>query len=109
MENVDGLFTSSASYQLRGPFLARLELCARVAKIGLDARSLLGDVFELFVEYFRVFGHKPCCVSDLKIYLKLLEPHRRKELAARLLKDAGISATTLPQSVRLDARFAPPR
>lgn len=100
MENTDNLFTSSTSYQLRGPYLARFELCDRMTKLGLDSIAIFGDIFELFVEYFRIFGHKPCCVSDLKIYLHLLEPQRRKELAARLLKDVGISATTLPQSVR---------
>lgn len=99
MENVDNLFTSSSSYQLRGPYLARFELCDRLVKIGQDPKSILGDIFELFVEYFRIFGHKPCCVSDLRIYLHLLEPERRKDLAARLLKDVGISSTTLPQSV----------
>lgn len=86
-------------YQLRGPYLARFELCSRLKKLGRDTVYLLGDSFELFVEYFRLFGHKPCCVSDLRVYLHLLEPERRIELAARLLKDVGISATTLPQTV----------
>lgn len=101
MENVDSLFTSSSSYQLRGPYLARLELGDRMVKKGQDAKNILGDTFELFVEYFRIFGHKPCCVSDLGIYLHLLEPQRRRDLAARLLKDVGISSTTLPQSVSI--------
>lgn len=99
MENIDNLFTSSSSYQLRGPHLARFELCDKMAKNGLDPKTILGDIFELFVEYFRIFGHKPCCVSDLRIYLHLLDPERRKDLAARLLKDVGISSTTLPQTV----------
>lgn len=64
---------------------------------GIDT-DLLGDTIELFIEYFRKFGHKPCCVSDLRTYLKLLDGEKKTELGSRLIKDVGISATSIPQS-----------
>lgn len=79
--------------------MARFELCSRLRNLNKDPTYLLGDTFELFVEYFRIFGHKPCCVSDLRIYLHLLEPVRRIQLASQLLKHVGICSTILPQSV----------
>lgn len=87
-----------ASNKERGPYLGRLELHWRMRTKNKDADELLGDFLELMVEYFRIFGDKPCCSNDLRTYLGHLEPHRRAGLASRLLQDCGISATTLPQS-----------
>ncbi|KAK5638702.1 hypothetical protein RI129_012997 [Pyrocoelia pectoralis] len=83
---------------LRGPYLARFELCSKLILHGIDSNDLLGDTMQLFIEYFRKFGHKSCCVSDLRIYLYLLDGERRIELANRLIKDVGISSTSVPQS-----------
>lgn len=91
-------------YLLRGPYLARFELCCKLAQKNIDTTDLLGETTELFIEYFRKFGHKPCCVSDLKIYLNLLDGDRKAELAARLMKDIGISETSVPNSVSFRAR-----
>ncbi|KAB0791042.1 hypothetical protein PPYR_02842 [Photinus pyralis] len=85
-------------YLLRGPYLARFELCSNLIRQGIDSGDLLGDVMELFIEYFRKFGHRSCCVSDLRIYLALLDGERRIELANRLIKDVGISSTSVPQT-----------
>ncbi|XP_018335486.1 phagocyte signaling-impaired protein isoform X2 [Agrilus planipennis] len=85
-------------YLLRGPYLARFELCSHLIKVGTDTTDLLGETMELFIEYFHKFGHKSCCVSDLKIYLQLLDSDKRSELATRLLRDVGISATSVPKS-----------
>lgn len=87
-------------YLLRGPYLARFELCSKLIKQGIDSTDLLGETIELFIEYFRKFGHKPCCVSDLRVYLYLLDSERKSELSNRLIKDVGISSTSVPQSVR---------
>ncbi|CAG9821462.1 unnamed protein product [Phaedon cochleariae] len=85
-------------YVLRGPFLARFQLCSRMSSRGMDTNDLFGDEIELFMEYFRKFGHKPCCVSDLRIFLNLLLTPKKTELSSRLMKDVGISATSVPQS-----------
>lgn len=86
-------------YLLRGPYLARFELCSKLVQRNLDTTDLLGETTELFIEYFRKFGHKPCCVSDLRIYLSLLDNDKKSELSTRLMKDVGISDTSVPQSV----------
>ncbi|KAK4877771.1 hypothetical protein RN001_010277 [Aquatica leii] len=85
-------------YLLRGPYLARFELCSKLLEVGIDSSELLGDTIELFIEYFRKFGHKPCCVTDLRIHLHLLSVEKRIVLANRLIKDVGISSTSVPQS-----------
>ncbi|KAF5281675.1 hypothetical protein FQR65_LT14605 [Abscondita terminalis] len=85
-------------YFLRGPYLARFELCSKLIESGIDSSDLLGDTVELFIEYFRKFGHKPCCVSDLRVHLKLLNAEKRIDLANRLVKDVGISSTSVPQT-----------
>ncbi|KAL3271625.1 hypothetical protein HHI36_022099 [Cryptolaemus montrouzieri] len=85
-------------FLLRGPYLARFELCLRLSEKNVDTSELLGETIELFVEYFRKFGHKPCCVTDLRSYLKLLDGDKKSDLNTRLLKDVGISATNIPKS-----------
>nr|CAI5836675.1 unnamed protein product [Callosobruchus analis] len=85
-------------YLLRGPYLARFELCSRLSEKSMCSADLLGETIELFIEYFRKFGHKPCCVFDLRVYLNLLNEAKKAELATRLIKDVGISSTTVPQS-----------
>uniref|UniRef100_A0A8C9SM43 N-alpha-acetyltransferase 25, NatB auxiliary subunit n=1 Tax=Scleropages formosus TaxID=113540 RepID=A0A8C9SM43_SCLFO len=57
---------------LRGPFLARLELIRRLRARGCPEEQELGEPLELMFQYFIKFGDKPCCISDLKIYLDLL-------------------------------------
>lgn len=86
-------------YLLRGPYLARFELCSKLKERNIDPTDLLGDVAELFVEYYRKFGHKACCVSDLRSYLRLLEGEKRREVAARFVKEAGIGEGSVPQTV----------
>lgn len=64
----------------------------------MDSTELLGETIELFIEYFRKFGHKSCCVSDLRIYLNLLDADKKSDLSTRLIKDVGISSTSVPQT-----------
>ncbi|XP_072310388.1 N-alpha-acetyltransferase 25, NatB auxiliary subunit [Eucyclogobius newberryi] len=64
------------SRALRGPYLARLELLHRLRERGSSDQSLLGDPFELMVQFFAKFGDKPCCITDLRIYLHLLSPEQ---------------------------------
>ncbi|CAG9862424.1 unnamed protein product [Phyllotreta striolata] len=85
-------------YLLRGPYLARFELCSRLQEKQMNYSDLLGDLTELFIEYFRKFGHKQCCVTDLRSYLKLLDSDKKIDLSSRLIKDVGISSTGVPQT-----------
>lgn len=64
-----------------------------------NASELLGDFLELLIEYFRLFGNKPCCANDIILFLDCLEPQRRVGLAAKLIQVCEISSTTLPRSV----------
>lgn len=83
---------------VRGPCLGRLEL-HKVMNEQNDAVAMLGDFLELLVEYFRLFGDKPCCANDIILFLDYLEPIRHAELASRLLTVCEITPTTLPRSV----------
>lgn len=86
-------------YHLRGPYLARFQLCLKSMETKLNTGELVGDTTGLFMEYFRKFGHKPCCVSDLRCYLGILDTEKRSDLASRLMKDVGISDTSIPETV----------
>lgn len=93
---------------IRGPYLGRIELHKEMTRIGCDAVALLGDIVELLVEYFRLFGDKPCCANDIVMFLDYIEPIRHAELASQLLMVCEISPTTLPSSVSLHfAYFCP--
>lgn len=81
--------------------MARFELCFKLVEYKMNTADIFGDLSEMFVEYFRKFGHKQCSVSDLRSYLCLLDQEKLTELATKLIKDVGISATSVPQSVKL--------
>lgn len=89
------------AFQLRGPYLARFELCSKLVEHKMTTVDIVGDISGLFVEYFRKFGHKQCTVSDLRSYLSLLDQEKLTDLATSLIQDVGISSTSVPQSVRL--------
>lgn len=89
----------STNKKFRGPYLGRLHLHVVMTENQLNANELLGDFFELLVEYFRTFGDKPSCAKDIILFLNYLEPSRREELATKLIQVCEISSTTLPQSV----------
>lgn len=93
---------------MRGSYLARIEMHRRMSANNLDPNALFGDYQELLVEYFGIFGHKKCCVNDLRMFLEHLDTDRRSELASKLLQDTGISSTVLPQNVRKNVSFKLP-
>lgn len=70
-------------------------------KKNLDARKLLGQFIDLLVDYFRVFGEKPCCSKDIVLFLNELDAEQRPDLASKLIQLCNISSTTLPQTVSL--------
>lgn len=86
--------------KFRGPYLGRLQLHVVMTENKCNANELLGDFFELLIEYFRSFGDKPCCAKDIILFLDYLEPDRRAGFASQLIQVCEISSTTLPQSVR---------
>ncbi|XP_066545036.1 N-alpha-acetyltransferase 25, NatB auxiliary subunit isoform X2 [Amia ocellicauda] len=88
--------------QLRGPYLARLELIQRLRHRSSPEEHQLGDPLELMFQYFVKFGDKPCCISDLKIYLDLLTPDQHVQFINRLMETVPLS-TAVEGSVALPA------
>ncbi|XP_054613553.1 N-alpha-acetyltransferase 25, NatB auxiliary subunit isoform X2 [Dunckerocampus dactyliophorus] len=78
------------SRSLRGPYLARLELMHRLRERGCPEESLLGDPLELMVQFFGKFGDKPCCITDLNIYLHLLSQDQHVQFINRLSEAAPL-------------------
>uniref|UniRef100_A0A6Q2ZKC5 N(alpha)-acetyltransferase 25, NatB auxiliary subunit n=1 Tax=Esox lucius TaxID=8010 RepID=A0A6Q2ZKC5_ESOLU len=72
------------SRPLRGPYMACLELIHRLRQRGCPDDKELGDPLELMVQFFGKFGDKPCCITDLKIYLHLLPPEQHTQFRNRL-------------------------
>ncbi|XP_077478311.1 N-alpha-acetyltransferase 25, NatB auxiliary subunit isoform X1 [Stigmatopora argus] len=72
------------AHSLRGPYLARLEFMQRLRERCLPGERQLGEPLDLMVQFFVKFGDKPCCVTDLNIYLHLLGTEQHKQLAERL-------------------------
>lgn len=79
--------------------MGRLQLHVVMTENKLNANELLGDYFELLIDYFRTFGDKPCAAKDIIVFLEHLEPNRRAGFATQLIQVCEISSTTLPQSV----------
>ncbi|XP_012685727.2 N-alpha-acetyltransferase 25, NatB auxiliary subunit [Clupea harengus] len=77
---------------LRGPYLSRLELIRRLRERGLPEASQLGDPLELMVQFFVKFGDKPCCITDLKIFLDLLQPDEHVQFANRLMEGVPLGS-----------------
>lgn len=79
--------------------MARLELYRVMVSNQFDAKQLFGEFIEMLIDYFRVFGEKPCCAKDIVLFMDELRDEQRPELAAKLIQLCNISATTLPQTV----------
>ncbi|XP_021913632.1 N-alpha-acetyltransferase 25, NatB auxiliary subunit isoform X3 [Zootermopsis nevadensis] len=88
------------SRRLRGPYLAYLEFYRRLHERGDNPEEFLGDIVELFMRYFRNFGDKPCCVSDLKMFLPLLPNNRTKDFIQKVNETVGLREGELPSSIR---------
>ncbi|KAL2099939.1 hypothetical protein ACEWY4_004333 [Coilia grayii] len=77
---------------LRGPYLSRLELIRRLRERGLSEATQLGDPLELMVQYFGKFGDKPCCITDLRIFLDLLQPDQHVQFTNRLMEGVPLNS-----------------
>ncbi|EAT44499.1 AAEL004142-PA, partial [Aedes aegypti] len=82
----------------RGPYLARLELARLMVKHKFDKEQQFGELTELLLDYFRMFGDKTCCANDLKLFLEYVEPAKRPGFAAQLMQECRINPVTLPSS-----------
>ncbi|XP_061402206.1 phagocyte signaling-impaired protein [Musca vetustissima] len=87
----------TSTKKVRGPNLARLELHQRLRQHNLDANTFMGEFSELVINYFRLFGDKPCCTHDISLFLPEISLKDRQELANKLLAESGISSTNLPK------------
>uniref|UniRef100_A0A8C5U5S2 N-alpha-acetyltransferase 25, NatB auxiliary subunit n=1 Tax=Malurus cyaneus samueli TaxID=2593467 RepID=A0A8C5U5S2_9PASS len=83
---------SKSSRPLRGPYLAKLELIRRLRHRGCNNEYKLGDPEELMFQYFKKFGDKPCCFTDLKVFVDLLPPSQYTKFIRQLLDVIPLSA-----------------
>ncbi|KAG9342546.1 hypothetical protein JZ751_015925 [Albula glossodonta] len=79
------------SRPLRGPYLARLELIRRLRGRGCPEEVQLGEPLEHMFQYFVKFGDKPCCITDLKVFLDLLMPDQHVQFINRLLETVPLT------------------
>lgn len=94
------LESTSSKRTLRGPYLARLELCKRLAKNG-DSTEIMGSTVALYIQYLRVFAKKPCAVSDLKPYIDMLPQKEREDSCREFLTCLGFDEDTVPENVSI--------
>ncbi|XP_039627265.1 N-alpha-acetyltransferase 25, NatB auxiliary subunit [Polypterus senegalus] len=92
---------SKDSRHLRGPYLARLELIKRLRQRSSSEERELGNPLDLMFEYFVKFGDKPCCITDLRIFVDLLEPDQYVQFINRLTE-------TVPLSTQAEDALAQP-
>ncbi|EQB77389.1 N(alpha)-acetyltransferase 25, NatB auxiliary subunit [Camelus ferus] len=96
---------SKSSRHLRGPHLAKLELIRRLRHQGFNDEYKLGDPEELMFQYFKKFGDKPCCFTDLKVFVDLLPATQCTKFINQLLGVVPLSTPTedklaLPADIR---------
>uniref|UniRef100_A0A673NLA3 N-alpha-acetyltransferase 25, NatB auxiliary subunit-like n=1 Tax=Sinocyclocheilus rhinocerous TaxID=307959 RepID=A0A673NLA3_9TELE len=80
------------SKHLRGPYLARLELIRRLRERSCPEAQQLGEPLELMFQFFVKFGDKPCCITDLEIFLDLLTPDQHVQFINRLMEAVPLGA-----------------
>lgn len=124
-ENVDSSVQEAVSFitfqkdnnsKCRGPYLAQIELHSRLlarrdanAKqsksnkiqiffLVLNAIWIPGELTDLLTAYFATFGDKPCCGSDLKLYLCSLDAAEADRFLDEALKTIKFS-DNLPETV----------
>uniref|UniRef100_A0A6I8NJH5 N-alpha-acetyltransferase 25, NatB auxiliary subunit n=1 Tax=Ornithorhynchus anatinus TaxID=9258 RepID=A0A6I8NJH5_ORNAN len=83
---------SKSSRHLRGPHLAKLELIRRLRRQGWNDEYKLGNPEELMFQYFKKFGDKPCCFTDLKVFVDLLPSTECTKFINQLLGVVPLSA-----------------
>ncbi|XP_048467470.1 N-alpha-acetyltransferase 25, NatB auxiliary subunit [Rhincodon typus] len=82
------------SRHLRGPYLAKLELIRRLRERGTNDEHKLGIPEDLMFQYFERFGDRPCCYSDLRIFVDLLSLDRHTQFINKLMEVVPLSIST---------------
>ena len=85
----------------RGPHLAELELQCRLIARRDEAAGEGRGMLELLAAYFERFGSKPCCMTDLKLYVSSLESSERDEFFSRTAECISQTDNGVPSTVRL--------
>uniref|UniRef100_A0A672SKP4 N-alpha-acetyltransferase 25, NatB auxiliary subunit n=1 Tax=Sinocyclocheilus grahami TaxID=75366 RepID=A0A672SKP4_SINGR len=80
------------SKHLRGPYLACLELIRRLRERSCPEAQQLGEPLELMFQFFVKFGDKPCCITDLEIFLDLLTPDQHVQFINRVMEAVPLGA-----------------
>ena len=57
-------------------------------------------MMDLLVDYFERFGSKPCCMTDLKLYVSSLESSERDEFFSRTAECISLTDKGVPSTVR---------
>lgn len=60
---------------------------------------IAGDPINLLVEYFKVFGQKPCCFYDLRPYMSLLQGQSLDEFLKKLDEIVDLKEGEFPKTV----------
>ncbi|KAK2156402.1 hypothetical protein LSH36_214g03025 [Paralvinella palmiformis] len=78
--------SQSAERPMRGPYLAQLELVHQLENMNLpkEDKEILGNPVDLFVQYYKRFGDRYCCFTDLRTYLTLLDMKQKDQLLKQL-------------------------
>lgn len=58
-----------------------------------------GDAINLLTEYFKIFGHKPCCFYDLRPYMSLLKEELLNEFLKILDEIVNLKEGEFPKTV----------
>lgn len=85
-------------HRLRGPYLAQLELFAKLKARGENAEPYLGDLVEMLIMYFHEFGEKQCSLNDLQNYLHLLGPNEVSDFLSQISKMIQLEEGQLPST-----------
>ncbi|XP_025410683.1 N-alpha-acetyltransferase 25, NatB auxiliary subunit, partial [Sipha flava] len=86
---------SESNYPQRGVYLARLELYSRLKE---NAYNYMGDPISLFIEYFNIFGQKPCCFFDLRPYMSLLKEESLQKFLKKLDEIVDLKEGEFPKT-----------
>ncbi len=121
-------FQKENNAKCRGPYLAQIELQSRIlARQHADAKQSKiieimkdwnqwnvnhlpsGEMCDLLVGYFEKFGSKPCCGSDLKLYLPLLDSNEANRFFEETFKFISFNSETgCPSKVNISFSIALP-
>ncbi|XP_059149615.1 N-alpha-acetyltransferase 25, NatB auxiliary subunit-like [Physella acuta] len=78
---------------LRGPYLAEIEFLKRLLQRKSDFAATVGSALNLLQEYYKRFGQKACCYTDMKLYVDLLNPEEEEQFVQYMKTNAGLDSS----------------